>query len=101
MFQFVQSTEFSEWLAELADLRARAKILVRLRNAMMGNFGDCAPIGEGLSEMRIHSGPGYRIYFLRRGQDVFILLCGGDKSTQHKDIARAKVLAREIRDLRS
>jgi len=68
---------------------------------MLGNFGDCGPIGEGVSEMRVHIGPGYRVYFMRIGTVAYALLAGGDKSSQTKDIARAKQMARELKDTKS
>ena len=76
--------------------RAKAAIKVRMRRAEEGNFGHCEPVGEGVSEMRIHYGPGYRVYFKRTGMDVVILLAGGDKSTQAKDIWMALKLAGDI-----
>jgi putative addiction module killer protein len=72
-------------------------ILARLRRVELGNFGDCEPIGEGVSEMRIHFGPGYRIYTMRQGTEVLILLAGGNKSTQSRDIASALEMARELK----
>lgn len=92
MITLVQSHEFASWLAGLRDLNARARIADRIVRAEGGNFGDCTSIGDGISEMRIHCGPGYRIYFTRRGEVVYLLLIGGDKSTQPQDIARAKAL---------
>lgn len=74
------------------------RILARLRSAAFGNFGDCEAVGEGVSEMRVHVGPGYRVYFIRAERTVYLLLTGGDKSTQSKDIARAKTMARAIRE---
>lgn len=71
---------------------------MRIRSAEAGNFGDCEPVGEGVSEMRIHTGPGYRVYFTRRGETVYLLLAGGDKSSQKRDIVLAKKLARELED---
>lgn len=94
MNTFLRSTEFDAWLFELADLKAKARILARLNSAMLGNFGDCEPVGEGVSEMRVHVGAGYRVYFVRVGSTIYLLLCGGDKSSQRRDIARAKKLAR-------
>lgn len=88
--------QFDTWHAALRDARAKAAIRVRMRRAEEGNFGDCAPVGEGVSEMRIHYGPGYRIYFKRTGMEVVILLAGGDKSTQANDIKMALKLASEI-----
>lgn len=87
-----QTSEFAFWLAGLKDSGARARVTDRVLRAVGGNFGDCASVGDGVSEMRIHSGPGYRIYFTRRGAVVYLLLIGGDKSTQIKDIARAKAM---------
>lgn len=91
-----QTDEFSEWLSGLSDLAARMRILARVGAARSGNFGDCEPVGEGVSEMRIHYGPGYRVYFKRTGSVVYLLLCGGDKSTQKADIRRAKALAKKL-----
>jgi putative addiction module killer protein len=91
-----QTTRFATWLAGLRDERARARILKRLDRAKDGNLGDVAPVGEGVSEMRIFYGPGYRIYFIRRGAELIVLLCGGDKARQFADIAEAKVLAKAI-----
>lgn len=81
---------FSEWLASLDDARARAKIRVRLDRVRLGNVGDCHGIGEGVQELRIDYGPGYRVYLGQVGSTIVILLCGGDKSTQNKDIELAK-----------
>jgi putative addiction module killer protein len=72
--------------------------LTRLRGATLGNFSDCEPVGEGISEMRIHFGPGYRVYFVRTGATFYVLLAGGDKSSQRQDIARAKNMARELKE---
>lgn len=84
-----RTEEFSAWLSGLKDLKARARIIVRVRQAEAGNFGDVKPVGEGVSEMRIDFGPGYRVYFAREGRVVYLLLSGGDKSTQRQDIKRA------------
>ncbi|MBA3033132.1 MAG: type II toxin-antitoxin system RelE/ParE family toxin [Gammaproteobacteria bacterium] len=93
----VYTTEqFDNWFDGLRDERGRAAIRVRVRRAEDGNFGDCEPVGEGVSEMRIHYGPGYRVYFKRTGIEIVILLAGGDKSTQAKDVKKALKLAREI-----
>jgi len=81
---------FTDWLASLRDKAAEARIRVRLRRVEAGNFGDCEPVGEGVTELRIHVGAGYRAYFGRHGKTVVILLCGGDKSSQAADIKRAK-----------
>ena len=87
---------FDRWFISLRDRQAKARIQARIDRAEMGNFGDCAPVGEGVSEMRIHYGPGYRVYFVQRGIEVVILLAGGDKSTQRKDIQTAIALARDL-----
>jgi putative addiction module killer protein len=93
MFEVRQTKCFSNWLMSLRDRQARARILKRLDRARRGNLGDVAPVGSGISEMRIFHGPGYRIYFVQRGESLILLLCGGDKSMQAADIARAKALA--------
>ncbi len=80
----------------MRDPKGKARIIARLDAAALGNFGDCEPVGEGVSEMRIHAGPGYRVYFTRRGLVVYVLLVGGDKSSQKRDIKRAMQLAREL-----
>jgi putative addiction module killer protein len=90
--------EFSSWLKKLSDFRARAKILKRIDRLALGNPGDVAPVGRGVSEMRIHYGPGYRVYFVQRGEEVIVLLCGGDKGSQTADIASAKKLISELED---
>ena len=93
----VRETEFfSNWLNALRDDRARAKIAVRIRRLAFGNPGDVRPVGEGISELRIHHGAGYRVYFLQRGTLLIVVLCGGDKASQDKDITTAKRLAKEI-----
>jgi len=81
---------FSEWLKSLRDQRARAKIRVRLDRVSLGNFGDCHAVGDGVQELRIDYGPGYRVYFGQEGTTIVLLLCGGDKHTQSKDIETAK-----------
>lgn len=96
MNRIVRSSEFDSWLRELRDLNARVRIVCRLEAAERGNFGDCRPIMEGLSEMRIHCGPGYRVYYTRRGGDVYAMLAGGNKSTQQRDIAKALKMLREM-----
>ena len=95
----VNRTEvFDTWLAELADLRARAKILVRVRRVERGHFGDIKCLEDGISEMRIDCGAGYRVYFAREGRTLYLLLCGGNKSTQQADIKHAKTLWSAIRE---
>ena len=98
MNAFVRSSEFERWLAGLKDNKGRARIIARLDSAALGNFGDSRLVGEGVSEMRIHTGPGYRVYYVRRGATVYVLLAGGDKSTQRQDIARALRLARDLKE---
>lgn len=98
MKEIITSDVFAKWLNELQDRNIRARIIQRLDRLQAGNAGDVKPIGEGLSELRISYGPGYRVYFMQQGPIVVILLCGGDKSTQSKDIAKAKKLARKWRD---
>lgn len=92
----LRSSDFDAWLSDLADRKAKARILARLTSAIFGNFGDCGPVGHGVSEMRIHVGPGYRVYFRRTGSAVYVLLAGGVKASRTKDIVRAKKMAREI-----
>ncbi|UUM20937.1 type II toxin-antitoxin system RelE/ParE family toxin [Mycoavidus sp. SF9855] len=95
MIEIIQSTTFSAWLSDLKDRQARARIQVRLDRIRNGNFGDVKPIGNGLSEARIHYGNGYRLYFLQHKKELVVLLCGGDKSTQSRDIEQAKRIAQE------
>jgi putative addiction module killer protein len=93
----VLTTEaFGTWLSDLRDGQGRARIQARIDRAAAGNLGNCASVGEGVSEMKIDVGPGYRVYFVQRGLELIILLAGGDKSTQAKDIALAKELARQL-----
>lgn len=96
MVTFLRSDEFDAWLSSLRDKVGRARIIHRIRSAEHGNFGDCEPVGEGVSEMRVHFGPGYRVYFTRRGDVVYFLLLGGDKSSQKRDIKRAIGMAKAI-----
>ncbi len=96
MIEVRQTGTFARWLSTLRDRRAAARIAERLRRLALGNPGDVKPIGEGLSELRIDYGPGYRVYFARQGMAIVIILCGGDKSDQARDIAPAKSLAKEI-----
>jgi putative addiction module killer protein len=91
-----QTESFARWLAGLSDDRARARINVRIRRLSAGNPGDVKPVGEGVLEMRIDYGPGYRVYFVPRGTSLVILLAGGDKGTQDRDITAARVLARGL-----
>lgn len=96
MNTFLRSDEFDAWLAGLKDKVGRARIALRIRSAELGNFGDCEPVGEGVSEMRIHFGPGYRVYYTRRGEVLYLLLVGGNKSSQKRDIKRAIEMARVL-----
>ncbi len=92
----IRETEtFSSWLTALRDDKARSKIAVRVRRLAFGNAGDVKPVGEGISELRIHHDAGYRVYFVQRGKILIVLLCGGDKASQDKYIATAKKLAKE------
>ena len=97
MNSLVATPESEQWLGKLRDAKGKARILSRLDSAALGNFGDCQPVSDGVSEMRIHFGPGYRVYFTRRGTFVYVLLIGGDKSTQKRDIKRALKMARELK----
>ena len=97
VIEVIQSDVFRRWLDNLGDRRAVARINVRLRNVGLGHFGDVAPVGDGVSEMRIHYGPGYRLYFIRRGPAVIVMLCGGDKDSQQRDIGRARRMAPDWR----
>ena len=96
MIEVRQTAEFKNWLLALKDRRAADRIAIRIARLETGNFGDTDSIGDGVRELRIHAGPGYRVYFTRRGPVVVILLCGGDKGSQKRDIRRAKEMAKEI-----
>ncbi|OSK15968.1 putative addiction module killer protein [Escherichia coli M056] len=96
MITVLSTDVFEHWIDNLKDLRAKTKIQGRIRRLKNGNFGDVEPVGDGFSEMRIHEGKGYRVYMKNKGKIVVILLCGGDKSTQQKDINRAKAIYKEI-----
>ncbi|MGY2364654.1 type II toxin-antitoxin system RelE/ParE family toxin [Pseudomonas azotoformans] len=93
MIDFNETIEFVQWLEAVRDPFAKVRVVKRIRMAEAGNFGDCELVGDGVSEMRIHYGPGYRVYFTRRNKAVYLLLVGGDKSTQSRDIKRAKQIA--------
>lgn len=95
-FQLAETDAFHHWLGSLADRRAKARIIDRIKRASNGNFGDAKAVGSGVSEMRIDCGPGYRVYFFRRGKELVILLCGGDKKSQQADIAQAVCMKEEI-----
>ena len=96
MIEVRQTAIFSVWVNGLRDSEAKARIATRIDRLTLGNFGDSKSIGDGVSELRINHGPGYRLYFTRRGSVIVMLLCGGDKSSQSRDIAKAKALAKEI-----
>ena len=98
MIELIRSATFDRWLRELRDVNAKGRIEARIRRLSLGNPGDAKPAGEGISEMRIDYGPGYRVYFKRHGAMLAILLCGGDKSTQARDIATAKAIAAQWKD---
>ena len=94
----IRTEEFSRWLKNLRDIRARTKVISRIDRLTLGNPGDVKPVGDGVSELRIDYGPGYRIYYVKRGDEYVVLLCGGDKGSQDADIRSAKKLARELED---
>jgi putative addiction module killer protein len=96
MLEIRQTEIYSNWFNSLRDRQARARIDVRIRRLSLGNPGDVRPVGEGVSELRIDYGPGYRVYFVQRGQTLMILLAGGDKHTQDQDIKTALELARQL-----
>lgn len=96
MFEILTADEFDRWLSDLSDDRARTKIASRVARLRFGNAGDVRPVGEGVSEMRVHHGPGYRVYYKQTERTIVVILCGGDKSTQDKDIKRAKEMAAEL-----
>ena len=96
MLRVLKTDTFATWLDSLRDVRARARILVRIERLIEGNPGDVKAVGEGVSEMRVDYGPGYRVYFKRRGRDLLILLVGGDKRTQSSDIQAAMRIARNL-----
>ncbi|HXP82657.1 MAG TPA: type II toxin-antitoxin system RelE/ParE family toxin [Verrucomicrobiae bacterium] len=96
MMEVRKAAAFSDWMANLRDHRARAKIAARIDRLAFGNPGDVQSVGEGVSELRIHSGPGYRVYFVRRRTTTIVLLCGGDKTSQTRDIKTAKMLAANL-----
>lgn len=89
---------YSIWVHSLADLRARAKVRERIARLRLGNMGDCAPVGEGVFELRIHYGPGYRVYFGQDGNRIVVLICGGIKKSQKKDIKAAKAMWKDYKE---
>ena len=93
MYSIEKTVDFDKWLRKLKDQRAKAKVLFRIQRIQEhGNFGDCQPVGHGLSELRIHYAKGYRVYIKQKDEVIVLLLCGGTKSTQERDIERAKKL---------
>ena len=96
MFEILKTEIYQKWYDKLKDRKAKALIDIRLARLKKGNFGDVSPVGEGVSELRIHFGAGYRIYLIKDGETLIILLSGGDKSTQQSDIVRAKQIAKEV-----
>ena len=96
MYRLRQTEIFAKWLGGLRDAKAKARILVRLESARLGNLGDTRALGGGVREMRVHVGPGYRVYFAQRHGMVLLLLCGGAKSSQARDIDRAKRILAEL-----
>jgi len=96
MIEIRQTDEFADWFEGLRDREARARILVRIRRVSLGNLGDVKPVGEGVSELRVAYGPGYRIYLKQQGDTLVVLLAGGDKSSQKRDVERAELLARGL-----
>ena len=98
MIEIRQTRTFSVWFARLRDPSAKARIDVRIRRLSLGNVGDVKPVGGGVSEMRVDYGPGYRVYFCRSGAAIVVLLCGGDKRGQERDIGTARLLARELKE---
>ncbi len=96
MIEIKQTATYRKWEGKLKDKRAKAATAARIFRLANGLAGDVAPVGQGVSELRIHYGPGYRVYFKQRGGEIIILLCGGDKSTQSRDIETAKQLAKEV-----
>ena len=98
MVEIRQTDEYARWFERLRDRKARAHVLARVRRLSLGNPGDVKPVGEGISELRINYGPGYRVYFVNSGKDVIILLAAGDKKTQDRDIKKAINLAQGLQE---
>ncbi|MDO8965297.1 type II toxin-antitoxin system RelE/ParE family toxin [Algoriphagus sp.] len=98
MFLLEKTSEFDKWLKKLNDRKAKAKILLRLQRIESGNLGDVSSVGDGIEEMRVHFGPGYRVYFKKQGDKLILLLIGGDKSTQDSDIKKAKALWNQYKE---
>jgi putative addiction module killer protein len=96
MVEIFRTAEFNKWLFGLSDTVSASRIQARIDRLGIGLFGDVKPVGNGVSELRVNYGPGYRIYFIQRGNKLIILLCGGDKSSQDRDISKAKAIAKEM-----
>lgn len=96
MYSVIETDEFSEWLAGLKDVTTRLRLIKRLRRASLGQLGDVKPVGEGVWEMRELFGPGWRMYYVHRGDIIVLMLGGGDKGTQQRDIRRAQLIAKEV-----
>ena len=96
MIEIRETCEYAVWFESLRDRMAKTRILIRIRRVSLGNFGDVRPVGEGVSELRVDYGPGYRVYLLRKGETLVVLLGGGDKRTQSRDIQRAVALSRVV-----
>jgi putative addiction module killer protein len=98
MIELIKTDVFDRWLRGLRDIRARARVEARIRRLSLGNPGDVKPVGEGVSEMRIPYGPGYRVYYIAKGPVIVVLLCGGDKASQSRDIDQAKAIAAQWKE---
>ncbi|MGL5290197.1 MAG: type II toxin-antitoxin system RelE/ParE family toxin [Aeromonas sp.] len=98
MINILKTSTFERWFYSLRDARAQARITARIRRLSLGNPGDVKPIGDGLSEIRIDYGPGYRVYFMNKGPIIIVLLCGGDKGSQARDIEQAKAIAAQWKE---
>jgi putative addiction module killer protein len=98
MIQIQQTETYAKWFDSLRDRITRARIDIRIRRLSLGNAGDAKPVGDGVSELRVDHGPGYRVYFIQRGEVVIVLLAGGDKSTQDKNIRAAIALAKDLKE---
>jgi putative addiction module killer protein len=96
VYEIQQTDVFAAWLSGLRDAKGKARIIARVESARLGNLGDSKSLGGGIREMRVHVGPGYRLYFTQTGKIVLLLLCGGEKSTQERDIERARSLRKEL-----
>lgn len=96
MYEVMQTSVYSAWFRSLRDQTAKGRIVARIERVQLGNFGDAKSVGDGVHELRMDFGPGYRVYFTRRGERIILLLCGGDKGGQSRDIARARQIASEM-----